>query len=237
VAEGDDHGVIWRMSEPAHFPDEQRVNPTTRDTTDAGFTAFRFGGRFTHQAIAFSADKHFAYLADAAQNGSLYRLDLAARKLTVLHHDQGWLDVVPEEAVQMATRMHAATFAAIADIELLPDGTLLLAESGTGQILKLDDRGSQPRLESWLKRDALRHPGDMSWDASRQWLWITDTATPSTLWAWDGQSLHEIMHHPRSRFSGVLAAAGKIFVNLQLGRNNPSMTFILKEHQMVETQP
>jgi len=73
----------------------------------------------------------------------------------------------------------------------------------------------------------------MSWDASRHWLWITDTATPSTLWAWDGHSLHDIMHHPLSRFSGVLAAAGKIFVNLQRGRNNPAMTFILNEHHQV----
>jgi len=229
VAEGGDQGEIWRMAEPGHFPDDQRVNALTRESTYPGFSPFRFAGRFAHRAIAFSANQRFAYLADAAVGGSLYRLEMRARQLDVFHRQKGWLKVVPEDAVIAARNLGAARFESISDIERLPDGTLLLAEYGTGKILKLDDRGDKPVLSTWLKRDALRHPADLAWDQSRQWLWITDEATPSTLWAWDGHYLHDIVHHPASRISAVLAAGDNIYVNVQRGRNNPSMTLILKE--------
>jgi hypothetical protein len=73
----------------------------------------------------------------------------------------------------------------------------------------------------------------LAWDETRKWLWIADEAIPSTLWAWDGHELHQIVQHPSSRISAVLVAADhQIYVNLQRGRNNPSMTFILRErHQ------
>jgi len=231
VAEGGDQGLIWRMSEPAHFPDDQRVNTVSRESTHPGFAPFRFAGTFDHKAIAFSADHRFAYLADVANGGSLYRLDIRARQLTVFHRHQGWLKVIPEDAVIAAHKLGAARFESISDIERLPNGTLLLAESGSGQILMLDDRTEKPVVKSWLKRSELRHPGDMAWDASRQWLWITDAATPSSLWAWDGQNIHQIIHHPGSTFSAVLVDDGKIYVNIQLGRNNPSMTFVLQERK------
>jgi len=229
VAEGEDQGIIWRMAEPAHFPDEQRVNALTHETSHPGFAPYSFAGRFTHRAVEFSADHRFAYLADAAHGGSLYRLEMRARKLAVFHRDKGWLGVTPEDAVNSARKFGADEFASIADIERMHDGSILLAESGTGRILKLDDHGDKPILSSWLEKPELHRLGDLAWDESRQWLWITDEASPSTLWAWDGRNMHEILHHPASRISGVLAAAGKVYVNLQRGPNNPSMTLILKE--------
>jgi len=232
VAEGGDQGEIWRMAEPEHFPDDQRVNALTRESTHPGFSPFRFAGRFAHRAIAFSADQRFAYLADAHVGGSLYRLEMRARRLDVFHPKKGWLQVVPEDAVIAARKLGAARFASISDIERLPDGTLLLAESGSGKILQLDDRGDQPVIHTWLHRDELHHPGDLAWDQSRQWLWITDEAQPSTLWAWDGHYLHDIVHHPASRISAVLAAGDHIYVNVQRGRNNPAMTLILKEKKL-----
>jgi len=235
VAEGGDQGGIWRMAEPSHFPDDQRVNTMSRESTNPGFAPFRFAGRFAHRAIAFSAGQHFAYLADAASGGSLYRLDIRARQLAVFHRDKGWLQVVPEDAVIRANKLGAATFAAIADIELMQDGTFLLAESGSGQVLMLDDRGVKPHVKAWLKSDKLHHPGDLAWDKSRQWLWITDEATPSTLWAWDGHQLHQMVRHPSSRISGVLVAGDHIYVNLQRGRNNPSMTFLLHEKKFASS--
>ena len=229
VAEGGDQGSIWRMAEPGTFPDNQRVNAVSRESTHPGFAPFRFAGRFDHRAIAFSADHRFAYLADAAAGGGVYRLNMRSRQLAVLHPDKGWQKVIPEDAAQLAKKMGAARFEAISDIERLPDGTLLLAESASGRILRLDDRGAKPQIKIWLQRSELHHPGDMAWDASRQWLWIADAATPSILWAWDGHSLHQIVRHPTSRISAVLVAAGNIYVSVQRGRNNPAMTFILRE--------
>ncbi len=229
VAEGEEQGMVWRMAEPASFPDEQRVNALTHEATHPGFAPFRFAGRFAHRAIAFSSDKRFAYLANAINGGSLYRLDMQARKLAVFHRDKGWVNIIPEDAVTSAHNMAADGFASIADIERMPDGTFLLAESDTGQILKLDDHGKKPVIKSWLKHESMQHPVDLAWDESRQWWWIADAASSSTLWAWDGHHLHNIVHHQISRISGVLAAAGTVYVNLQRGPNNPSMTFILKE--------
>jgi len=233
IAEGTDQGGIWRMVQPDHFPDEQRVNPVTRESTYPGIAPFRFAGRFSHRAIAFSADHRFAYLADAATGGSLYRLDIRARQLSVLHSEKGWLKVVPEDAVTMAHKFGAASFASIADIERMQDGSFLLAEAGSGKILRFDDLGDKPHLETWLQREELQQPVDLAWDETRKWLWIADKSIPSTLWAWDGHDLHQIVRHPSSRISAVLVTVDNhIYVNLQRGRYNPSMTFILRErHQ------
>jgi len=231
VAEGGEHGSIWRMAEPEHFPDNQKVNAVSRESTHPGFAPFRFAGRFDHRAIAFSADRRFAYLADAAAGGSLYRLNMHSRQLAVLHPEKGWVKVIPEDAAVLARSMGAVRFEAISDIERLPDGTLLLAESASGRILRLDDRGETPQMKTWLQRTELHHPGDMAWDSARQWLWIADAGTPSTLWAWDGHSLHQVVRHATSRISAVLATAGNIYVSVQRGRNNPAMTFILQESE------
>jgi len=231
IAEGEEQGGIWRMAQPDHFPDDQRVNPLTRESTHPGLAVFRYGGRFSHRAIAFSADHHFAYLADAAAGGSLYRLNIQDHQLSVLHGEKGWLKVVPEDAAKMARKFGAVAFAAIADIEPMQDGTFLLAESGSGKIIRLDDRSEQPQLENWLQRDELHHPADLAWDETRHWLWISDESTPSTLWAWDGHELHNLVRHPSSRISAVLVADDNIYVNLQRGRNNPSMTFVLHERE------
>jgi len=40
VAESGDQGEIWRMAEPGHFPDDQRVNALTRESTHPGFRRF-----------------------------------------------------------------------------------------------------------------------------------------------------------------------------------------------------
>jgi len=229
VAEDDPKGVIWRMAEPDQFPDDQRVDPVDSSSSHASLSPFYLAGQFNHRAMAFSADGHFAYLADAAATGSLFRLELKNRKLTVYHRQKGWLTVTPDAATAMARKLEATAFAAIRDIERLPDGTLLLAESGSGRILQLHDEGSMPRVDSWLENQALMHPDDLAWDSTRHWLWITDQTTPSTLWAWDGRKLHNIVRHPLSQFGGVFVAGSDVYVNLQRGRNNPSMTIQLSE--------
>ncbi|MDQ6970713.1 MAG: hypothetical protein Q9M16_09405 [Mariprofundus sp.] len=240
VAEGEARGEIWRMLDPAHFPEGQRVIAQSGDSTYPGFAAFLLAGHFAHRAIAFSADQHKAYLADTRKGGCLYRFDFVTRSLAVWHAAKGWLTVEAEDTVTMALHLGAQQFAAISDIERLPDGTLLLAESGAGRILQLHDsvldngtlhhEARQPTLSTWLEKNALRQPVDMSWDASRGWLWITDDATPSTLWAWDGHSLYDVVHHPVARISGVLAAPdGKVYVNLQRSESTPSITFVLNE--------
>jgi len=229
VAEGGDQGEIWRMAEPEQFPDDQRVNAVSRESTHPGLAPYRYGGRFNHRAIAFSADQRFAYLADANDGGSLYRLDITARRFSVLHRSRGWLTVAPEDARAAARTAGAARFAAISDIEPMPDGGLLLVESGAGRLLRLDDGGEHPVINTWLQRNELARPDDASWDASRRWWWISDRGSPSTLWAWDGHQLHRILHHPAAVISGVLVAGDRLFVNLQRARNNPSMTLLLSE--------
>jgi len=230
VAEGEARGEIWRMVDPAHFPEGQHIIAQSGDSTYPGFASFLLAGHFAHRAIAFSADQHMAYLADTLKGGCLYRFDFTTRSLAVLHAAKGWLTVDAEDTVTMALHLGARRFAAISDIERLPDGRLLLVESGAGRILQLRDGPEKPTLSTWLQKDALRQPVDMSWDASRGWLWITDDATPSTLWAWDGHSLYDVVHHPVARIAGVLAAPdGKVYVNLQRSENTPSITFVLKE--------
>jgi len=229
VAEDDPKGVVWRMAEPDQFPDDQRVDPMASSSSHVSLVSFYSAGQFNHRGMAFSADGRFAYLADAAEVGSLFRLELKNRTLTVYHQEKGWLTVSPDAAIGMARKLGATTFAAIHDIERLPDGTLLLAESGSGHILQLHDDGSLPRVEPWLENQQLTHPDDLAWDNTRQWLWITDHGDHAIVWAWDGRELHEIIRHPVSRFGGVLAVDDDIYVNLQRGKNNPSMTILLSE--------
>lgn len=227
IAEDDPKGVIWRMAQPDQFPVEQTVDPVASSSSHDSLAPFQFAGVFNHRAMTFSADGHYAYLADASATGALYRLDLNSRKLSVLHSQKGWLPVDPVDAVAMARQLGATEFAAIHDIERLPDGSLLLAESESGRILQLHD-GDKPSIDSWLNNQ-LTHPEDLSWDDSRHWLWIVDNGTPASVQAWDGRELHAIITHPDSRFGGVLAIDGKVYVNLKNGKYNPSMTILLAE--------
>ena len=229
IAEDDPKGVVWRMAEPDQFPSDQRVDPVELTSSYVSLAPFNSAGQFHHRAIAFSADGRFAYLADASAAGSLFRLELKSRTLAVYHSEKGWLAVNPDEATGSALTLGARAFAGIHDIERLPDGTLLLAESGSGHILQLHDDGKRPRIEPWLDNPSLSHPDDMSWDSARHWLWITDHGEQSVVWAWDGRKLHEIMRHPTSRFGGVLATDDAVYVNLQRGRYNPAMTLRLHE--------
>jgi len=230
IGEGETKGLIWRMAEPDRFPDNQQVDPVSLSSSNVALAPFYPAGRFNHRGIAFSEDGRFAYLADASAAGSLYRLKLNTHTLTVYHREKGWLKVNQDDATAMARKLGAARFDAIQDIERLPDGTLLLAESGSGRILQLHDDGSLPRVKPWLDNKLLSHPGDMAWDNTRQWLWIADhAAAHSVIWAWDGHKLHAIIRHPNSRFGGVLAVDGHIYVSLQRGRNNPAMIVLLSE--------
>ncbi|MDX8405184.1 MAG: hypothetical protein R8K50_03445 [Mariprofundus sp.] len=231
MAEDDPKGGVWRMAEPDRFPPEQLVDPIELSSSHIALAVFHSAGQFNHRAMAFSADGHFAYMADA-QAGSLYRLELSTRILSVFHRQQGWLMVDPDTAVADARKLGAAEFASIHDIERLPDGTLLMAESGSGHLLELHDDGKLPHVDLWLKNEQLTHPGDMAWDQERRWLWITDQGEHASVWAWDGRTLHEIISHPVSRFSGVVVAAADVYVNIQRGRNNPSMTLRLHEKHL-----
>jgi len=234
VAEGEARGEIWRMVDAAHFPEDQQVIAQSGGSTHPGFASFLQAGRFAHRAIAFSSDKQMAYLADMVRGGYLYRLDLSTRSLAVLHEDKGWLRVDAEDAVAMASQQGARAFNAISDIERLPSGMLLLAESGAGQVLQLDDGGEKPTISQWLpsgemKSKGLQQPVDLSWDASRNWLWIADQGTPSTLWVWDGHHLSDVVHHLEAQIRGVLASpGGSVYVSLQRSRYTPSVIFVLK---------
>lgn len=233
VAEGGEQGSIWRMVEAERFPDEQRVNTVTRESTHPGFAPYRFAGRFAHGAVAFSGDGRFAYLADRNDGGCLYRLTLNSRKLAVLHRSSGWLAINPDSAPRDANRLGAAQFHAIADIERMPDGTLLMAESGGGKLLQLDDRGASPTVMAWLGLDEIVRPVDLAWDRLRGWWWIADSgalpARESALWAWDGHKLHRMAWHAAAAISGVLVSDDALYLNLLRGPNNPAMTFVLSE--------
>ncbi|MDQ6993250.1 MAG: hypothetical protein Q9M31_07210 [Mariprofundus sp.] len=229
LAEDDPKGVIWRMADPDIFPDDQRVDPLNLSSSHKALAPFHAAGHFNQRAIAFSKDGRFAYLADASAKGSLYRLNISSRSLAVFHKQRGWLAVGHDEAAEQAVKLGAESFAAIQDIALLPDGKLLLAESGRGRILQLDDHGSVPYLKIWMENPLLTHPSDLSWDHERHWLWITDYGEGGVVWAWDGTKLHEIARHGKSHFAGVLAVHGTVYLNIQRGTNNPSMTIRLQE--------
>ncbi len=215
-------GLIWRIADPDKLPPEQKVDRARLAATHPAIAPLEFAGRFSHEGIAFSRDGRFAWLADENPHGGLYRLNLRTRTLQWLTKD-GWRRVRP------ADQASRRSFNRIEDMETLPDGRVLMAETGTGRILALDDRGARPHISVYLSDARLTHPDNLAWDAGRRWLWITNDDTPSSLWAWDGRTLVRIATHPHAEITGVLPVGDEVYFNLQARGNGPELTMRLSE--------
>ncbi|MDX8409971.1 MAG: hypothetical protein R8J84_08055, partial [Mariprofundales bacterium] len=150
--------------------------------------------------------------------------------LQVMGKGGKWLAVVdPSQARAIAEKLEAPTFNRMEDIELLPNGHLLIAETGTSRILELIDHGQHAEVRTYLEDPRIHRPDNLAWDASRNWLWITDDDKPSLLWAWDGNRLIQIARHQHASITGVLPLDGDILINLQGRKDGPELTLRLHE--------
>jgi len=223
-------GGIWSIHEPEMLPAGQRVDRNRHVGSHQNIMAVLPAGRFSHEGLAFSNDKRYLYLADEWIEGCLYRFILKEQKLQVLHKSRGWLDIGrAAEARLYAEKSHGRIFRRLEDMESLPDGRILMAETGSdaehGRILALDDRGEAPVVSLFLADARLHHPDNLEWDDKRGWLWITDDDDPSVLWAWDGKKLRRIALHEHAEITGVESAPdGAIYVNLQGRAFGPDLT-------------
>ncbi|MDQ6954318.1 MAG: hypothetical protein Q9M20_02625 [Mariprofundaceae bacterium] len=217
-------GLFWRITEPDKLFDEQRVDRQRLQSSTPAIAPLLRAGRFSHEGLAFSRDGRFAYMADEWKEGCIYRYDMRSRKLYVLHKNDGWIAIrEPNNARIDAEKLHAQYFDRIEDMETLPDGRVLLAETGTGRILVLDDSQQKPSVQTWLQHDDLIHPDNLAWDEQRGWLWVTDDDKPSYLWAWDGKELRKIASHDDAEITGVTIHNGDIYVNLQRSLSRPEI--------------
>lgn len=188
--------------------------------------------------MVFSKDGKYLYLADEWIEGCLYRFTLKTKLLQVYHSSKGWLRInTPVDARFKAEVLHGKYFSRLEDMELLPDGRVLMAETGSkksqGRIWVLDDRGSDdgamPKLSSYLEHSDISHPDNLEWDQKRSWLWITDDSSPSKLWAWDGKKLMQIASHRFAEITGVESSPdGSIYFNLQHNTFGPDLTLRIK---------
>jgi len=221
-------GLIWRIANVDQLPVEQKVDRSRMVSSHDAIAPFRAAGRFAHEGITFSRDRRFAYLADEATDGALYRLRLYHHQMSVLNDEGQWHVISgPMQAREAARRLHAMHFNRIEDMETLPDGRILMAETGTGRILLLDDRSAHPAISTYLHDTNIAHPDNLAWDARRKWLWITDDSSPSALWAWDGRQMMRIASHAHAEITGVLALGDNIYLNLQNRKNGPELTLRL----------
>jgi len=218
-------GLIWRISDVDKLPAEQTVDRLAMLASHDSVQPFRPAGRFSHEGLSFSHDGRFAYLADEHKAGAIYRLRLADRRLQVLDRQMQWQAVPePNEARATAIRLDAATFNRLEDMETLPDGRILLAETDTGKILALSDHGDKASIETLLHDDRIVHPDNLAWDDKRKLLWITDDDSPSALWAWDGRQATRIAVHHKAEITGVLPVGDDIYFNLQGVKGGPELT-------------
>lgn len=224
-------GLIWRIADVDGLPAEQTVDRLALRASDDAVQPYRPAGKFAHEGLAFSLDGRFAYLADEHKAGGIYRLHLADRKLSVLGRDRRWLPVAePNEAREAAELAQAATFNRLEDMETLPDGRVLLAETDTGKILALTDRGESADIDTLLHDERIVHPDNLAWDEKRGLLWITDDDSPSALWAWDGRQASRIALHRKAEITGVLPVGDDIYLNLQGVKGGPELTLRIFEH-------
>lgn len=224
-------GLIWRIENPGGMEPEQRVDRQRLVSSTDWIQPLMTAGRFSHEGIVFSADGRFAYLADEWEEGCIYRFRIELQQLQVMHKTRGWLDIpLPANARTEAEKLHGRLFKRIEDMERLPDGRILMAETGTGHILALDDRGVKPTVSIFLQHADIKHPDNLEWDASRNWLWITSDHEPSILWAWDGKAFHRIASHSDSEITGVESGPdGSVYINLQYRWLRPALTLRLFE--------
>ncbi len=223
-------GLVYKISSPQGIAAEQRVDRARVVASHPNIAPVLAAGRFSHEGMAFSGNHRYLYLADEWKEGCLYRYELSSGKLTVFHSKKGWLEInTPKDARFKAEVLHGTYFERLEDMELLPDGTILMAETGagdrTGRIWRLDDRGIQPTVSHYLEHPDLAHPDNLEWDEKRGWLWITDDSSPSKLLAWDGKKVIRIATHRTGEITGIESRHdGSLWFNLQHRIFGPDLT-------------
>ncbi|MDQ6971695.1 MAG: hypothetical protein Q9M30_03520 [Mariprofundaceae bacterium] len=223
-------GLIWRISDVDKLPTEQTVDRASLAVSHDSIVPFRPAGRFAHEGLAFSKDGRFAYLADEDKAGALYRLELRNRKLEVLDSAMHW-QAVPDanDARGTARAVKAASFNRLEDMEVLPDGRLIMAETDESRVLALSDHGDKAELTTLLSDIRIAHPDNLVWDEKRRGLWITDDDKPSALWFWAGNRARRIALHRHAEITGVLPIGDDIYINLQGRSDGPELTVRLYE--------
>lgn len=231
-------GIIWRIRNPASLPANQYIDRQHLVSTHPDITAVKIAGRFSHEGLEFSADNRFCYLGDEWAHGSLYRLNLSDRQLSVMHQTKVWLPVnKPLDTRTRAKQLGGKIFERLEDMEKLPDGDVLLTETGVGnnpgRILLLKD-SDFPVISTYLQDPRITHPDNLEWDQYRHWLWITDDSMPSELWAWDGKTLQLIASHLSAEITGVTTTNdGTVFINLQGRKSTSDATIRLKQTPVI----
>jgi len=235
IGEETGDGLVWQIRQPDLLPAGQRVDRLRLASSDKRIRPILAAGRMAHEGLAFSHDYRFLYLVDEWPEGYLFRLHLSDERLQVFNAGKGWLDIVdPARSRIEAERLHGKWFERPEDMERLPDGQILFAETGnggnTGRIWALKDQGERPALTVFLEDARIHHPDNLEWDARRGWLWISDDDDPSHLWAWDGEKLTEIARHDSAEITGVESSShGDVYVNLQHRSGGPDLTLRLQE--------
>lgn len=219
-------GLVFRIDSPGTMKGEQRFDRDRLIGSSDAVKTIPQAGRFAHEGVAFSKDGRQLYLADEWREGCLFRLTLATMQLAVFHADKGWLEIsTPNEARLKAEILHGRYFNRIEDMELLPDGRILMAETGTGDILVLDDQSARPSVSRYFRHPEIHHPDNLEWDSHRKGLWITDDSNPSFLWFVTGNKATKIASHSHAEITGVESGAdGSVWFNLQHNSFGPDMT-------------
>lgn len=235
LGEETEEGRVYRIRNPHTFPAEQRWDRDRMVGSHADIRPVAEAGVFAHEGLAFSKDGRYLYLADEWVEGCLFRLDLQSNTLAVLHKSEGWkpLRTISETRLQ-AEILHGKIFERLEDLERLPDGRILLAETGAGEkngrVWLLDDSGKTPQLSLYLEHETMHRPDNLEWDTKRNILWITDDDDPSSLYAWDGKELTTIARHENAEITGVeTSKAGDVYINLQNRAFGPEMTLRISE--------
>ena len=233
IGEEQKDGMIWRVESPDTLMPEQRADRQRLLTSSQQVQAIPKAGIFSHEGLMFSQDGQYLYLADEWSEGCLYRFILSSQMLEVFHDKKGWLKIhKPEEARLEAERLHGKWFERMEDMEMLSDGRVLIAETGAGRILVLDDRGDKPHVAEFLKHAAIKHPDNLEWDHRRGWLWISDDSHDSELWAWDGEVFKRIALHTSAEITGIESdEQGNVYFNLQHRRFAPDLTMRIFQPQ------
>lgn len=221
-------GLLWRIAEPQKINEEIQLD---RRATLSGYGAIaqiRQAGLFSKFGMVTSADDRFLYLSEHSQQGHLFRLDTRHNHLEVLGKN-GWLALAEENIPEQASHLSDRILQHPAGMTRMADGRLLIAESGTGKIFILDDRGNAPKLEPWLTSNEINSPVYLAWDTYRQWLWIADAGTPSRLLAWDGRQVFEVANHDKARIRGLSVAGKHLYFCLQRDDIGPQLILKLEE--------
>lgn len=221
IGEEVENGRIYKIESPKRIPAEQRIDRNRLVSSHPGIAPILSAGRFSHEGLAFSLDGKHLYLADEWKEGCLYRYTLATGLLEVFHNSKGWLKInTPDDSRFKAEVLHGKYFNRLEDMETLPDGRILLAETGAnndhGRIWMLDDRNATPTIKHHFEHSDLIHPDNLEWDHQRNLLWITADHSPSVLWRWDGKQLFEVASLSSGEITGAETGIdGSVYFNLQ----------------------